>query len=94
MGMSYYVQGFVSPDNEQYQKHCKVLRACIDAGVSLPKETAEFFGDDSPEEYLFEDKLQVEVPNHEWNGDCANGLEIKVSEIPKEVDTIRFVMSY
>jgi hypothetical protein len=36
--MSTIVTGFVSPENEMYKKHSKVLMACIEAGVSeLPK---------------------------------------------------------
>ena len=45
MGMSTRITGFVSPENENYKKHAKVLNACIEAGISeLPKETAEYFG--------------------------------------------------
>ena len=96
MGMSTYVKGFVSPNNETYKKHSKVLRACIDAGISeLPKETAEYFGSEYPEEYLFEEKLEVEIKQHEWtDNDMSQGYEIKVSEIPKGVEVIRFVNSW
>jgi len=95
MGMSTHVVGFISPDNELYQKHLKVLRACIDAEVSeLPKETAEYFGCEYPEEYLIEEKLETHVPVHEYGADMQEGYEIIVSEIPKGVHTIRFVNSY
>jgi len=96
MGMSTCVKGFVSPKNETYKKHCKVLRACIDAGVSeLPKETAEYFGSKFPEEYLFEEKLEVKIKQYGWtNNDMSDGLEIKVSEIPEGVEVIRFINSY
>jgi len=96
MGMSTYVKGFVSPENETYKKHCKVLDACIEAGISkLPEETAKYFDCEYPEGYLFEEKLEVSIPQHEWDdGDMCNGYEIKVSEIPEGVEVIRFVNSY
>jgi hypothetical protein len=95
MGMTTYVKGFVSPENETYKKHAKVLMACIDAGVSeLPKETAEYFGSKYPEEYLLEEKLETHIPKHEYSEDMREGYEIIVSEIPKDVYKIRFVNSY
>ena len=59
MSMSTNVVGFVSPENENYKKHSKVLIACIEAGVSeLPRETTEFFGSKYPYKYLQDEKLQ------------------------------------
>ncbi len=95
MGISTSVKGFVSPNNETYKKHSKVLIACIEAGVSeLPKETAEYFGSKYPEEYLLEDKLEVPIIKHEYNEEMVDGFEIIVSEIPKDVYMIRFTNSY
>lgn len=95
MGMSTYVTGFVSPENENYKKHSKVLLACLEAGISeLPKETADFFGSKYPEKYLLEEKLEIKIPVKEWGNDYSSGFEIIVSEIPKEVHTIRFANSW
>ena len=95
MSMSTSVIGFVSPENDKYQKHAKVLNACIEAGVSeLPKETAEYFGSKYPEKYLLEEKLEIEIIQHEYHGNAACGFEIYVSEIPEGVHKIRFVNSW
>ncbi len=95
MGMSTRIKGFISDDNETYRKHCAVLRACIDARISeLPRETAEYFGCDSPEEYLFEEKLETDIKVHRADRDMVNGWEIIVSEIPEGVYKIRFENSY
>ena len=32
--MSTNVRGYISPENEKYKKHAKVLKACCEAGVS------------------------------------------------------------
>lgn len=95
MSLSTKVIGFVSPDNEKYKKHSKVLIACYEAGIKkLPKETTEYFGEEYPELYLLEEKLQITLPTHEYIGDSQRGIEIIVSEIPDGVHKIRFVNSW
>ena len=95
MGMSTHVIGFISPENENYKKHSKVLIACIEAGISeLPKETAEYFGSKYPEKYLLEEKLEVKIPTNEWSNEYSSGFEIIVSEIPDGVHKIRFANSW
>jgi hypothetical protein len=95
MGMSTNIVGFVSPENEIYQKQVKVLKACIDADISeLPKETAEYFGSKYAEEYLIEEKLTTNIITHEYSNDYQSGYEIIVSEIPEGVHKIRFVNSW
>ena len=95
MGMSTRITGFVSPVNENYKKHSKVLIACIEAGIrELPKETAEYFGSKYPEQYLLEEKLEIKIPKHEYREDMVEGFEIIVSEIPDGVHKIRFVNSW
>jgi hypothetical protein len=95
MGMSTYVKGYISPDNETYLKHAKVLIACIEADISeLPKETAEYFGSKYPEEYLLDEKLSVDIPKHEFYDGDQEGFIIIVSEIPKGVYSIRFANSW
>ena len=93
--MSTSIVGFVSPDDETYQKQVKVLKACIDADISeLPKETAAYFGEKYAEPYLIEDKLTTEITTHEYNTDYQSGYEIYVNEIPEGVHKIRFVNSW
>jgi len=95
MGMSTHITGFVSPENENYKKHSKVLLACLEAGVSeLPKETSEYFGGKYPEKYLLEEKLEIKIPHHEYSEDMTQGYEIIISEIPEGVHKIRFANSW
>lgn len=93
--MSTKVIGFVSPDDETYQKHVKVLKACLDAEIEkLPKETAEYFDSEYPDECLIEEKLEIEIPVQEYSAEAEEGFEILVSKIPKGVHKIRFVNSW
>ena len=97
MGMSTNVTGFRSRDGEEFKKHYKVLQACIEAGVTeLPKETADFFGDDTVEEYIVDDFLECSINDclTEYSGDMEDGYEIDVKKIPKGVEKIRFYNSY
>lgn len=95
MGMTTKVKGFVSPEDDIYKKHSRVLLACIDAKISeLPKETAEYFGGKYPEREMLEDKLEVKIPKHVYNEESEEGFEIIVGEIPVGVYKIRFVNSW
>jgi hypothetical protein len=95
MGMSTHVYAFISSDNDTYKKQCKVLQACIDAGIKeLPKETADYFGSDYPEHCLFEEVLEIEITAHEYSEDMQEGFEVRISELPEGVETIRFVNSW
>ncbi len=93
--MSTSIIGFMSDESEQYKKHSKVLIACIEANIEkLPKETAKFFGEETPMKHLLEETLEVEITKYEYNEDMMNGYEIIVSEIPNGVHKIRFFNSY
>lgn len=95
MSMSTEVIGFISEDTEIYQKHAAVLKACLLADIEkLPKETAEFFGSEYPDESLLEDKLYVELPTTGYSAEGESGFEILVADIPERVSKIRFVNSY
>ncbi len=68
MGMSTSIIGFMSDESEQYKKHSKVLIACIEANIEkLPKETAKFFGEETPMKHLLEETLEVEITKYEYN---------------------------
>ena len=95
MSMSTHVTGYISEDSEEYQKHKRILLMCDKEGVSLPKETHDYFGDETNNvEMLLEEKLECEIPKHEFNRDMDQGFEVFISEIPKGVHKIRFVNSY
>lgn len=94
MGMSTKIKAFTPETNERYQKHLKVYRVCTEAGVSLPKETMEYFKDcDEPEEIL-ETTLVEGRHYHEWSTDMEEGFEVNINELPVDVAKIRFYNSY
>jgi hypothetical protein len=95
MGMSTHVVAFTSPNNTEYQKHAKVLKVCLEAGLKqLPPETAEYFGDSYVDESLLEEKLEVDVIASKFSGDMVDGYEVYLKDIPAGVEKIRFYNSY
>lgn len=93
--MSTRIIGFISEDNETYRKHKKVLIACVEAGIQkLPEETAAYFNSSYPTLSLIEEKLELEIPKHKYNGKYSSGFEIFISEIPEGVHKIRFENSW
>ena len=93
--MSTYIRGVISSDNEEYKKQSKVLLACAEAGVKeLPTETAEFFGSSSPDKYLLDEVLEINLPYYEITEGDKNVFKIDVANIPKAVKYIKFVNSY
>lgn len=98
MGMSTNIVAFIPDTDETYQKHKKVLLACLEADVELPKTTAEYFNYSYPQECALEEKLTFDLKEGEhyqiFKNDWSRGFEIDLNKIPKEVKTIRFYNSF
>lgn len=97
MGMHTYIKCYVSENDVNYQKHKKVMEACLEAGIKkLPKETADYFGCDYPSNEFLTEKLSVKIPFKviSDNKDARDIYEIIVSEIPNGVHKIQFINSF
>jgi hypothetical protein len=102
MSVSLNITAYSSKDNEEFKKHFKAVKFCLENGLSYPKETSEFFkgkiqGDDLEDfskEYILE-YIQngIEVPLNTTRDKWGNEIRIKVSEIPPSVDEIVFKLS-
>lgn len=94
MGMSTHIQAFIPDTDPDYRKHKNVLLACLEAEVSLPKETADYFGSDEPERELLDAKLELELTEgvhyKDWSDDSSQGFEFELSALPKGITKIRF----
>lgn len=98
MSMSSYIQAFIPDTDATYQKHKKVLLVCNEAGVQLPKETAEYFGTTDTSEYVLEEKLSVSLKEGvhytEYSADMTEGFEVDLTKLPQGVTKLRFCNSY
>ena len=95
MGMSSHVTFLRSQDNPHYKRMLKIKYACEEAGVNYPEEVDEYFGGygiDNQDEYPLE--VSARGVEKEYRAEMEEGFEIKVSDIPEDVDVIRFVNSY
>lgn len=85
-----------SSEDEQYKKYLKILKACADANVDLPREIIKYFGveglcvADAIDEVEKPLKVDAEEIKKAWSNSCYEGWEIEVKQIPKEIKTIRF----
>ena len=88
MSMSTYVFGFKAPD-DKWKKMKAIWDACKKANIEPPGEVDEYFDFEPPDS----SGVQVDIDYHEYRDDCSEGIEIKVSEIPKDITSIRVVNS-
>jgi len=89
MSMSTHIVGFAEPTDE-YRKKARAWHACKEAGVDIPDELLDYF-EDGPDPNGHE----VDVPKTEWSTDYgAEGFEVRVADIPKNVTVIRFYNSW
>lgn len=94
MSASMSVLGLRTKEDPTYKKNLKVLIACVEAGVKkLPEEVAEYFDSEYAEMCLAEEVLTMKLPLNKWRDKYYGGYELKVSEIPEGVETIRFYIS-
>lgn len=93
MGMSTHVIGFKPPDDRW--KAMKAARdACVAADVEIPEEISDFFEDQEPDEAGVEVQLDEAEGVKEYRADGADGFELEVAKLPKDVKIVRFYNSY
>lgn len=98
MSMSTNIRAFIPDTNPEFQKHKKILLLCAESGVSLPKETAEYFDSEDADEYLLDEKLEIQLKKGvhyvEYHGDAAHGFEVDLLKLPDGVTKLRFYNSW
>lgn len=106
MGMSTHIQAFIPDTDNDFQKHKEILLLCNKNGVSLPKETSEYFNCQPDEsmgtrdyvQYLIDKKLSVELGEGihyvEYSDDSSSGFEVELSKLPQGVTKLRFCNSW
>jgi len=92
--MEINVYGYISPENPTYQKHAKVLKACINASIEkLPEETARYFNSykNIPDVEDLDKKLEIKIPIHDKFTDDSEEYEIFIHELPKGIYKIKII---
>lgn len=100
MGMSTCIMGFRSEDDlkAEFDKHKPIFDLCRKSGISLPKETQEFFSGEKTDFSDFEDDLEIDLIRgkhyEEYSEDMRYGFEVDLQKLPKEVKKLRFYNLY
>lgn len=85
MSMSMHVVGIKPPD-DTWKKMLAVREACIAAGVAIPREVYEYFGNEVPDP----NGVVVDVRAEGWKDHSREGLIVNISTLPKGVNLLRF----
>lgn len=93
MSMSTHVIGFKPPD-DKWKKMKAVRDTCIKAGVSIPEEVEDFFGEGEPSPKGVTVELEDTDCCVKWSDNEEDGFEIDLGKIPVGVTIIRFYNSY
>jgi hypothetical protein len=98
MGMSTHIEGFIPDTDAEFQRHKKVLLVCAEANVTLPPETAKYFGSKYSDESLLDEKLNVMLEDGvhytQYRDSGCSGFEVDLTRLPKGVTKLRFYNSY
>lgn len=91
MEMSTHVQGFKPPDGE-WLKMKKVYDACEQAGIDVPDEVKKYFEYNTPDD----NGVEVDIKKYikEWSTVMGDGIEIDLTQLPKDIKIIRFYNSW
>jgi hypothetical protein len=95
MGMSTRVVGFRPPD-AKWKRMKDIYDACESAEIELPAAVMEFFDgedpNDSPGGVLVDlDKSKCVTP---YRSDDAEGFDVDITKLPKDVTILRFTNSW
>lgn len=89
MGMSTSVVGY-RPAEEKFKKMKAAWDACEAAGIDVPKEVREYFGDEDPRDAPGQ-VIDITAAKRDWSDPdaCAQGYEIDITKLPEGVRYIR-----
>lgn len=90
MGMDTHVRLLRDGNSPDHQAKLAVLRSCLAAGVSLPKEIDDYFNGEYDEDF----PLEVAFEARRWSHEMGEGYEVDIDDLPEGVKTIRFYNSW
>ena len=91
--MSSHIMGIKPPD-EKWKKMKAIWDSCTAAGIDVPEEVSEFFGDEEPDDAGVEVGLGEEEGVTDYEADCREGFEVDLSKLPADVKIVRFWNAY
>ena len=93
MGMSTSVYGIRPPD-EKWKKMIAIWDSCESAGINPPEEVLKFFNGEPPDPKGVIIYLNEKSGVSEWKDGAAEGYEVDLLKLPKDIKLLRFVNSW
>jgi hypothetical protein len=96
MGMSTHIVGIKPPD-ETWIKMKNVYDACKAAGLSIPMEVENYFEDEKPDPrgvVIWLDNIRNPAVTTWDDGSSAQGVEVDLTKLPKDIKILRFFNSW
>lgn len=99
MGMTTHIIGIKLSD-KKWNAMKKVWDACAEAGINAPDDVAKFFNYEEPNNIgviidLKPNKLSTVTHGVSiWNEDQREGFDVRIQDLPKDIDIIRFYNAY
>ena len=84
----------IKPPDEKWRKMKDVWDSCIKAGVAVPKDVIDFFGDTSPDEKGVVEDITLYDYVRKFETDYQDGVEIELDKISPDVKFLRVYISY
>lgn len=97
--MSTHIKAFIPDTDPEFQKHKMIAEVCMEANVSLPAETSNYFNvRHKPYPGMFDEKLENKLEEgihySDWRDEDSQGFEIDLRLLPAGVTKLRFYNSW
>lgn len=104
MSSMLYIEGIKKPDGK-WQQMKAVWEACTNANVDIPDEVDEYFNGDAPDSagVIVPLASEYQMSHHGkrnddgvtlYHEDGRNGFEVDLSQLPPDIQKLRFYVSY
>ena len=95
MGMSTHVVGF-KPADAKWKKMKAIYDACVSADVEIPESVDSFFDGDDPNNSPGGVTADLDKSKcvTAYKSDDAEGFDVDITKLPKDVTILRFTNSW
>lgn len=92
MSLSTHVVGY-RPADETWNKMRTIWITCVAAGVDIPGKVLDFFDHEPPGDKPGAE-VKIDKAVKPYKSDFAEGFEVSLAALPKDVNVIRFYNSH
>jgi hypothetical protein len=93
MSETYRLEGII-PADQKYEAMLDIWNSCTEQNIEPPEEVCDFFGGEPPCEDGVLVDLREKACCSEYNAEMSKGFDVVVAQIPSDIKTLRFYVSY